>query len=47
MAEALARVVAGERATDAVADLAATGGVPRRELYAAVLSARAEGTSGA
>ncbi|WP_062136135.1 16S rRNA (cytidine(1402)-2'-O)-methyltransferase [Demequina aestuarii] len=47
VAEALARVVAGERAKDAVADLAATGGVPRRELYAAVLSARAEGASGA
>lgn len=43
--EALARVGAGERAKDAVADLASTGGVPRRELYAAVLAARAEGSS--
>lgn len=40
VAEALVRVGAGERAKDAVADLAATGGVPRRELYAAVLHAR-------
>ncbi len=38
--EALARVESGERAKDAVADLASTGGVPRRELYAAVLAAR-------
>lgn len=41
VAEALGRVAAGERAKDVVADLAATGGVPRRELYAAVLQARA------
>ncbi len=41
VAEALARVAAGERAKDAVADLAVTGGVPRRDLYAAVLEARA------
>lgn len=40
VAEALARVAAGERAKDAVADLAATAGLPRRELYAAVLEAR-------
>lgn len=40
VAEALGRVGAGERAKDVVADLAATGGVPRRELYAAVLQAR-------
>ncbi|WP_234986545.1 16S rRNA (cytidine(1402)-2'-O)-methyltransferase [Demequina sp. NBRC 110055] len=38
--EALARVAAGERAKDAVADLATTAGVPRRELYSAVLAAR-------
>ena len=42
VAEALVRVEAGERAKDAVADLAATAGVPRRELYAAVLAARQE-----
>jgi 16S rRNA (cytidine1402-2'-O)-methyltransferase len=41
VAEALARVAAGERAKDAVADLATTAGVPRRTLYAAVLAARA------
>lgn len=46
VAEALRRVAAGERAKDAVADLAVTGGVPRRELYAAVLQAR-EHRSGA
>ncbi|MFV0287397.1 MAG: 16S rRNA (cytidine(1402)-2'-O)-methyltransferase [Demequina sp.] len=40
VAEALARVESGERAKDAVADLAATAGVPRRELYGAVLAAR-------
>lgn len=40
VAEALVRVAAGERAKDAVADLAVTGEVPRRELYAAVLAAR-------
>ena len=51
VAEALARVAAGERAKDAVADLAQAGGVPRRDLYAAVLQARAgaepEGGAGA
>lgn len=40
VAEALRRVEAGERAKDAVADLATVAGVPRRELYAAVLAAR-------
>ncbi|WP_061963705.1 16S rRNA (cytidine(1402)-2'-O)-methyltransferase [Demequina aurantiaca] len=40
--EALRRVESGERAKDAVADLAGVAGVPRRELYAAVLSARKE-----
>ncbi|WP_430867623.1 16S rRNA (cytidine(1402)-2'-O)-methyltransferase [Demequina aurantiaca] len=40
--EVLARVAAGERAKDAVADLAGVAGVPRRELYAAVLEARKE-----
>ncbi|WP_062077951.1 16S rRNA (cytidine(1402)-2'-O)-methyltransferase [Demequina globuliformis] len=40
VSEALARVAAGERAKDAVADLATTSGVPRRDLYAAVLAAR-------
>ncbi|WP_062209263.1 16S rRNA (cytidine(1402)-2'-O)-methyltransferase [Demequina oxidasica] len=38
--EALRRVESGERAKDAVADLAGVAGVPRRELYAAVLAAR-------
>lgn len=38
--EALARVAAGERAKDVVADLAATFGVPQRDLYAAVVEAR-------
>lgn len=38
--EALRRVEAGERAKDAVADLAGVAGVPRRDLYAAVLAAR-------
>ncbi|WP_062525528.1 16S rRNA (cytidine(1402)-2'-O)-methyltransferase [Demequina rhizosphaerae] len=41
--EVLARVAAGERAKAAVADVAATAGVPSRELYAAVLAARAAG----
>ncbi|GIG53675.1 16S rRNA (cytidine(1402)-2'-O)-methyltransferase [Demequina activiva] len=40
VAEALARIASGERAKDAVADLAQAGGVPRRDLYAAVLQAR-------
>ncbi|MFW7414510.1 16S rRNA (cytidine(1402)-2'-O)-methyltransferase [Demequina sp. SO4-18] len=47
VAEALVRVESGERAKDAVADLATTGGVPRRELYAAVLAARSGGARGA
>lgn len=38
--EALQRVAAGERAKDVVADLAATFGVPQRDLYAAVVEAR-------
>ncbi len=38
--EALRRVAAGERAKDVVADLAATFGVPQRDLYAAVVEAR-------
>src|SRR5690606_34921420 len=42
VAEALTRVDAGERAKDVVADLADTSGIARRELYAAVLEARAE-----
>ncbi|WP_297083160.1 16S rRNA (cytidine(1402)-2'-O)-methyltransferase [uncultured Demequina sp.] len=42
VAEALVRVESGERAKDAVADLAQAGGVSRRELYAAVLAARTE-----
>lgn len=40
VAEALRRVSAGERAKDAVADLATVAGVSRRELYGAVLAAR-------
>ena len=43
VAEVLARVDAGERAKAAVADVAATAGVPSRELYAAVLEARIHG----
>jgi len=38
--EVLARVDAGERMKDAVAELAGAGGVSRRELYAAALAAR-------
>ena len=38
--EALQRVAAGERAKDVVSDLAATFGVPQRDLYAAVVEAR-------
>jgi len=38
--EALRRVATGERAKDVVADLAATFGVPQRDLYAAVVAAR-------
>ncbi|PKQ25028.1 MAG: 16S rRNA (cytidine(1402)-2'-O)-methyltransferase [Actinobacteria bacterium HGW-Actinobacteria-4] len=40
VSEALARVAAGERAKDAVADLSEASGVARRLLYAAVLAAR-------
>jgi len=40
VAEALRRVGEGERAKDAVSDLAAIAGVARRDLYAAVLAAR-------
>lgn len=46
VAEALERVHAGERAKDVVADLAVTGQVARRELYAAVLEARKNATGG-
>ena len=38
--EELARVDSGERLKDAVADVAASAGVPKRELYAAALAAR-------
>lgn len=41
--EVLRRSAEGERAKAAVADLAATFGVPQRDLYAAVVSARAQG----
>lgn len=40
VAEALRRIAAGERAKVVVADLAATFGVPQRDLYAAVVEAR-------
>jgi 16S rRNA (cytidine1402-2'-O)-methyltransferase len=40
--EALRRVESGERAKDAVADLAEVAGLSRRDLYAAVLAARKE-----
>jgi 16S rRNA (cytidine1402-2'-O)-methyltransferase len=40
VAEALTRVGEGERAKAVVADLAATFGVPQRDLYAAVVAAR-------
>lgn len=40
VAEALTRIGEGERAKAVVADLAATFGVPQRELYAAVVAAR-------
>ncbi|WP_084105937.1 16S rRNA (cytidine(1402)-2'-O)-methyltransferase [Demequina sp. NBRC 110056] len=43
VAEALERVATGERAKDAVADLAQAAGVSRRDLYAAVLEARSAG----
>lgn len=39
--EAVRRAEAGERAKSVVADLAATFGVPQRDLYAAVVEARA------
>ncbi len=38
--EALARVAAGERAKDVVADLARVTGVPSKQLYAAVIAAK-------
>lgn len=38
--EVLARVDSGERLKDAVADVAASAGVPKRDLYAAALAAR-------
>lgn len=38
--EVLARVEAGERLKEAVADVASAAGVPKRELYAAALAAR-------
>ncbi|AEG45233.1 16S rRNA (cytidine(1402)-2'-O)-methyltransferase [Isoptericola variabilis] len=38
--EVLARVEAGERLKDVVADVASAAGVPKRELYAAALAAR-------
>ena len=41
VAEVLRRAEEGERAKDAVADLAATFGVAQRDLYAAVVEARA------
>lgn len=40
VAEALTRIGEGERAKAVVADLAATFGVPQRDLYAAVVAAR-------
>nr|WP_276581766.1 16S rRNA (cytidine(1402)-2'-O)-methyltransferase [Cellulomonas sp. RIT-PI-Y] len=40
VAEVLARVDAGERLKEAVADVALAAGVPKRELYAAALAAR-------
>ncbi|WP_090031687.1 16S rRNA (cytidine(1402)-2'-O)-methyltransferase [Cellulomonas marina] len=41
VAEVLARADGGERLKDAVADVAVTAGVPKRDLYAAALAARA------
>ena len=38
--EVLARVEAGERLKDVVAEVAAAGGLPKRDLYAAALAAR-------
>ena len=43
VAEVLRRAGEGERAKAAVADLAATFGVPQRDLYAAVVAARGQG----
>lgn len=43
--EVLARIEDGERAKDAVADLAEASGTPRRALYAAVLEARGSGAA--
>ena len=43
VAEVLRRAAEGERAKAAVADLAATFGVPQRDLYAAVVAARGQG----
>ncbi len=40
VAEVLARADAGERLKDAVADVAVSAGVVKRDLYAAALSAR-------
>ncbi len=40
VSEALRRIAVGERAKEVVADLAATFGVPQRDLYAAVVEAR-------
>ena len=40
VAEVLARADAGERLKEAVADVATTAGVPKRDLYAAALAAR-------
>ena len=43
--EALRRIATGERAKAVVADLAATFGVPQRDLYAAVVEARSAAPS--
>ena len=40
LADVLARVEAGERLKDAVAEVAARAGLPKRDLYAAALAAR-------
>ncbi len=40
--EVMARVDGGERLKDAVAEVAAAGGAPKRELYAAAIARRAE-----
>jgi len=44
--EVLARVDAGERLKDAVADVAAAGGAPKRDLYAAAIAQRSAGGAG-